>query len=102
MRKQLYIGTVVIDEIGYKYTVEKVPSKEDLVEGELEESAEESDNTVYADFNTLLANLPKPLNTIGYINPAFFPCVVLIEPDAEYGKEEVTQEFEETTNDEEK
>ena len=64
MRKQLYIGTVVVNEIGYKYTVEKVPSKEDLVEGELEESAEESD--------------------------------------AEYGKEEVTQEFEETTNDEEK
>lgn len=91
MANGTYIGTVVVDEIGYKYTL--VPAQI-AVENEAEETKGEIETgeKVFLNEKDLLAELPAPLNSIPYLNPAIFPCVVVIEEDEEHGKDEVTIE----------
>lgn len=89
-----YIGTVVVNEIGYKYIL--VPAA--VVDMDKEVANEEAGKEVVAEekvfltHKDLLAELPAPLNAIPYINPAVFPCKIVIEEDKEHGKDEVTTE----------
>lgn len=91
MANGTYIGTVVVDEIGYKYTL--VPAQI-ATEDEADETKGETETgeKVFLNEKDLLAELPAPLNSIPYLNPAIFPCIVVIEEDEEHGKDEVTIE----------
>lgn len=94
MANGTYIGTVVVNEIGYKYILVPIVVEDTDKEVANEEAGKEvvAEEKVFLTHKDLLAELPAPLNTIPYINPAIFPCKIVIEEDEEHGKDEVTTE----------
>lgn len=79
MVKTTYIGSVVVNEVAYKYSLTPPAI---LAEGE------EQTEAVFNSLDELKKELPEALKQIEYINPALFPCCLLIEADDEHGKEE--------------
>ncbi len=90
MANGTYIGTVVVNEIGYKYILVPIVVEDTDKEVANEEAGKEvvAEEKVFLTHKDLLAELPAPLNTIPYINPAIFPCKIVIEEDEEHGKPE--------------